>query len=114
MKTNAYDLNLYVLNGELKIVAYQLMKDRYGFTVTNHDKWLDTIKIDVFRGNERKWRPFLDLFREPELYSELDSWIYAYTYPNHKYMISQIKLMPIELALALQELPEYELHDANA
>jgi hypothetical protein len=66
--------------------------------------------MPVFRRNERLWRQFLEFFDEPDMYDELDSWYGFYTEGEHyDYTLEFMRTMPIELALSLKDLPEYEV-----
>lgn len=113
MKTKTYDLNLYVINGQLKVLAHELQVSPNRTIQTNGSVYHEAIVIDLFRGNEPLWRNFLDYFGERDLYSELDSWRLAdlpeLDMPAYFYTHEQLMSMPIELARALGELPSYEL-----
>jgi len=114
MKTKTYDLNLYVLNGVMQVVAYELQHGEFGDLTTNHDKFITAYEFDLYRRNDRLWRNFLDYFGEKELYSELDSWHHCnvadFDVPNTWYDTEEFVGMPPELAYALAALPEYEVN----
>jgi hypothetical protein len=113
MKTKTYDLNLYVLDGILNVYAYELQVGEFGDISTNYDKFIKAFEMPVLRGNERLWKTYLDYFGEKQIYSELDSWKFCmsndFDTPNEEYQPEELRAMPVELALALSELPEYEV-----
>lgn len=113
MKTKTYDLNLYVIDGQLRVLAHQLEYTCYG-DLTTGTEFTRALTIDLFRGNERQWRPILELFGETQLYSELDSWLMTdvadFNVPHYEFPVDMLKPMPVELAIALEALPEYEIH----
>lgn len=114
MKTKTYDLNLYVIDGVMKVVAYELERNSYGDIQTNCSKFHTVYEFDLYRRNEPLWRNFLDFFGEKQLYSELDSWykcnLKEYNTPNTWYENSEFVGMPPELAYELAALPEYEVN----
>lgn len=114
MKTKTYDLNLYVINGELRVLAHELMIATDGDIQTGTNFQV-AYTMPVFRRNQPLWSAILEFFGESELYSELDSWygvgLEARDLPNYDYTIDDLNKMPIELALAVTDLPEYKLVD---
>jgi hypothetical protein len=114
MKTKTYDLNLYVIDGELRVLAHELMISSDGDIQTGTNFQV-AYTMPVFRRNKPLWSAILEFFGESELYSELDSWygvgLEARDLPNYDYTIDDLNKMPIELALAVTDLPEYKLVD---
>lgn len=112
MKTKTYDLNLYVINGQLKVLAHELELSS-GDSIQTGSNFHETVVIDLYRGNRQQWEKYLDMFGERELYSELDSWCFApledNATPVYEFTPKELQAMPIELALAIEQLPEYEL-----
>jgi hypothetical protein len=109
MKTKIYDLNLYIIDGELRVLAHELELATDGHVQTGSNFHV-AYSMPVFRRNERLWRQFLEFFDEPDMYNELDSW-YGF-YPegqDYDYTLEFMRTMPIELALSLKDLPEYEV-----
>ena len=114
MKTKTYDLNLYVIDGQLKVLAHELEIADDGRLQTGTN-FTEALSIDLYRGNERQWRPILDLFEEKDMYSELDSWLMSEVAdertPLSRFSPERLSAMPIELARAVEQLPEYVVAD---
>ena len=114
MKTKTYDLNLYVVDGQLRVLAHELELSDSRQLQTGSN-FTEALVIDVYRGNERQWRPILDLFEEKDLYSELDSWLLSEVAdertPVSRFSPERLSAMPIELARAVEQLPEYVVAD---
>ena len=115
MKTNTYDLNLYVIDGKLKILAHQLEFASDGH-IQAGGEFLTALEFTPTRKNRPFWQPILDFFGEKELFDELDSWYGVALYdeetpfPDWEAM-GRITGLPDTVATALSVLPEYEMHD---
>lgn len=113
MKTKTYDLNLYVIDGHLKVLAHELEISSAGDIQSLGSNFHEIINIPVTRGNKRQWQNFLDFFGETEMFDELDSWwttpVQDFSTPEYDYPVEAVRPMPGELQLALKTLPEYEL-----
>ena len=113
MITRTYDLNLYVIDGRLKVLAHELELSSDGDIQSLGSKFHEIINIPVTRGNKRQWQNFLDFFGETEMFDELDSWWCApvadIRTPEYDFSTETVRSMPGELQLAISELPKYEL-----
>ena len=114
MKTNTYDLNLYVIDGQLKVLAHELEFASDGH-VQAGSKFHEALSFPFKRKNKELWMPILEFFGETELYDELDSWygvaLYDEYIPFSNWHSSLLDAMPPILAVAVTELPEYEMND---
>jgi hypothetical protein len=115
MITNTYDLNLYVIDGELKVLAHQLEFASDGHVQTGSE-FQCALSFPVKRANRFLWEPILSFFEEePELYNELDSWyrvaLYDEDTPFCEWHSALVEAMPPIVATAIQQLPEYEMTD---
>lgn len=113
MKTKTYDLNLYVIDGYLKILAHELEISSDGDIQSLGSNFHEIVNIPVTRGNARQWQNILDFFGEDRMFDELDSW---WTAPvvdiqtaEYDYPLDVLRSMPGEIQLGLKALPEYEL-----
>lgn len=115
MKTRTYDLNLYVIDGRLKVLAHELELSTDGDIQSIGSNFHEIINIPVTRGNKRQWQNFLDFFEEKDMFDELDSWWTApvadIQTPEYEFDTATIRSMPGELQLAISELPTYTLKD---
>ncbi len=113
MKTKTYDLNLYVIDGHLKVLAHELELSSDGDIQSIGSNFHKIIDIPVTRGNARQWQNFLDFFGEDQMFDELDSWwtapVVDISTPEYDYPAGTLNPMPGELQQALKTLPEYEL-----
>lgn len=113
MKTKTYDLNLYIIDGHLKVLAHELEVASDGHIQTGCN-FVEALNIELFRANRSRWQPILDLFEETEVYDELDSWwrvpLADEDTPMWSYN-SEIcaEMKSPELVSALKELPAYEM-----
>lgn len=112
MKTKTYDLNLYVVDGEVMVLAHQLTKQNGNIT-TDGNKFTQILSILATRKNANVWRQVLTYFDELDLYDELDAWAFASvedaSTPSYKYTIDELAKMPKVLRDALILQPEYEV-----
>lgn len=115
MITNTYDLNLYVIDGQVKVLAHQLEFASDGH-IQAGGEFLPALSFPFKRANKALWRPLLDFFGEEDLYDELDSWYGVATYDEHTPFIDwesshQLEAMPPMLAVAVSQLPSYTMGD---
>lgn len=112
MKTRTYDLNLYVIDGQLKILAHELEISSDGDIQSIGSNFTEILNIPVLRGNKRQWQNILDFFGETEMYDELDSWwtapVQDIQTPEYDYPLDVLRSMPGEIQYGLATLPEYE------
>jgi hypothetical protein len=112
MKTKAYDLNLYVIEGRLKVLAHELEISSAGDIQSVGGNFHEIVNIPVLRGNARQWENILEFFGEPEQYDELDSWytcpVEDFSTPLEEFPAEELKKMPAEIQLGLSTLPAYE------
>lgn len=112
MKTKTYDLNLWVNEGSVHVLAHQLTEQNGNIT-TDGNTFTEIFDIPATRKNASMWRPLLDYFDEPDLYDELDAWsltAYAdHNEPQHHYTQDELGKMPELLRDAINRLPEYEV-----
>lgn len=115
MKTNTYDLNLYVINGHVKILAHQLERNVYNELITGSTFHV-ALDMQLKRVNRVLWQPIVDFFtgeQNTKIYDELDEWhcasVESATQPYSKLPHSYLKYMPPVLATIAQHLPEYEV-----
>jgi len=117
MKTNTYDLNLYVIDGYVKVLAHQLEFASDGH-VQCGGNFSTALSIQLKRANKAIWQPIVDFFEgtpNTEVYEELDSWRMAPVADMdtpHKIMpYEDIEAMPPVLATVVSYLPQYEMKD---
>jgi hypothetical protein len=115
MITNTYDLNLYVIDGYIKVLAHQLEISSEGHLQAGSE-FIEALKFPYKRKNRELWQPLLEFFGEDELYDELDSWygvpVYDDAIPFDSWeTMGYIPGAPQLLALALSQLPSYEVGD---
>lgn len=112
MKTKTYDLNLYVIDGHLKVLAHELEINVYGDIQSVGSNFHEIVNIPVLRGNRRQWENILEFFGEKDQYDELDSWWNApvddITTPLTDYPDDLVRAMPGEIQVGLSSLPAYE------
>jgi hypothetical protein len=115
MKTNTYDLNLYIIDGQVKILAHRLQRNTQGELITG-TQFSEALNIQLKRSNRAIWQPIVDFFTgesNSEVFNELDDWhcasIESATQPYSKLPDSYLKCMPPVLATVAQYLPEYEV-----
>jgi hypothetical protein len=116
MKTNTYDLNLYIIDGKLKVLAHELEISSEGY-IQAGSKFISALEFPVKRSNKFMWEPILEFFDEDiEIFNELDSWwgapIYDQdiTYPDWQ-STGVLESMPPVLDVACSILPTYEVTD---
>lgn len=115
MKTNTYDLNLYVIDGQLKVLAHELEFASDGH-VQAGSKFHEALSFTFKRKNKELWMPILEFFGETEIYDELDSWYGVAMYDEYLPFptweaMGGIAGLPDIVTIALSFLPEYEMHD---
>ena len=115
MITNTYDLNLYVIDGRIKILAHELEISSEGH-IQAGGNFIEALSFPFKRKNRELWQPLLEFFGESELYDELDSWygvpIYDDATPFDSWeSMGYIPEAPKLLALALSQLPAYSVTD---
>ena len=115
MITNTYDLNLYVIDGRIKILAHELEISSEGH-IQAGGNFIEALSFPFKRKNKELWQPLLEFFGESELYDELDSWYGVATYDENTPFIDwrsshQLEAMPALLAVAVMDLPSYEVTD---
>lgn len=115
MKTNTYDLNLYVIDGQLKVLAHELEFASDGH-IQAGSKFLTALEFTPTRKNRPIWQPILEFFGETELYDELDSWYGVALYDEYLPFptweaMGGIAGLPETVASALSVLPEYKMND---
>lgn len=115
MITNTYDLNLYVIDGELRVLAHEFEYASDGHIQTG-GTFHCALKFPFKRANKALWQPILKFFEEEELYDELDSWYCVPFYDENTPFLDWesthvLDLFPPMLAVAVQQLPSYELTD---
>lgn len=115
MKTNTYDLNLYVIDGHVKVLAHQLMRNPYNELVTG-TKFHEALNIELKRANKAIWQPIIDFFtgeQNTKVYDELDDWhcasVESATQPYSKLPKSYLDSLPPVLATVLKYQPEYDV-----
>lgn len=112
MQTKTYDLNLYVIDGRLKVLAHELEIGSHGDIQSIGGNFHEILNIPVLRGNARQWQNILEFFGETEQYDELDSWwtcsVEDIQTPLDDYPAKELKAMPGEIQLGLRALPAYE------
>jgi hypothetical protein len=112
MQTRTYDLNLYVIDGRLKVLAHELEISSAGDIQSLGGNFHEIVNIPVLRGNARQWQNILEFFGEDGQYDELDSWWTAsvedFSTPLADYPAEELKAMPGEIQLGLRALPAYE------
>lgn len=119
MQTNTYDLNLYVIDGKLKVLAHQLEVSSNG-DIQASSKFITAFEITIKRANKAIWKPIVEFFGEDpaEIYDELDSWygtaLYddETTFPTWE-MSGQLAMMPPVLNVACSILPIYKVRSCN-
>ena len=115
MKTRTYDLNLYVIDGRLKVLAHEMEISSDGDVQSLGGTFHEILNIPVLRGNRRQWENILEFFEESEMYDELDAWwcspVEDIQTPVYDYDLATIRSMPGELQYGLATLPEYEMKD---
>lgn len=116
MQTNTYDLNLYVIDGKLKVLAHQLEISSAGH-IQAGSTFISAFEIIIKRANRALWQPIVEFFDEDiEIFNELDSWwgvpIYDQdiTYPDWQ-STGVLEAMPPVLDVACSILPTYEVAD---
>lgn len=113
VQTRKYDLNLYVVDGVLKLLAHEVQKQ--GEHWSTGSKYHTALKLNLSRKNRPIWQAILDFYEEEELYSELDSWWLTpvngegFDSPGYKCSDSELDNMPEIMKIALSCLPEYEM-----
>jgi hypothetical protein len=115
MITNTYDLNLYVIDGSVKVLAHELEFASDGHIQVG-SPYQVAMSFPFKRANKALWRPILDFFGEDDLYDELDSWygtaFYDEGIPFSDWESSgQLPIMPEILATAVANLPSYTMND---
>lgn len=115
MKTNTYDLNLYIIDGQVKILAHRLERNINGELITG-SQFSEALNIQLRRANRAIWQPIVDFFmgeKNTEVYNELDDWLCApvedSATPYSELPVSTLKEMPPVLATVAQHLPKYEV-----
>ena len=115
MKTNTYDLNLYVIDGHVKILAHQLERNVYNELITGTEFHV-ALDMKLKRANRAIWQPIVDFFtgeQDTKVYNELDDWhcasVYCATQPYSKLPKSYLNVMPPVLATIAEHLPEYDV-----
>lgn len=112
MRTKTYDLNLYIIDGQFKILAHELETNYDGYLQTGSN-FREALNIPLKRANRLLWEPILKFFGETEVYNELDSWhctgFDADDVPNCYFPEEELKAMPPVLATICEHLPEYEV-----
>lgn len=118
MQTNTYDLNLYVIDGKLKVLAHQLEFASDGHIQSVGSKFISAFEITMKRANRAIWQPIVEFFGEDptEIYDELDSWwgtaFYDDDVPFRTWVESgQLDMMPPVLNVACSILPTYKMVD---
>jgi hypothetical protein len=117
MKTNTYDLNLYVIDGKVKVLAHELEFASDGH-IQAGGNFLSAFEIPLKRTTRFLWEPIVAFFGEDptKIYNELDSWygvdLYDESVPFHTWEDSGVlNTMPPVLDVACSILPTYEMHD---
>lgn len=112
MKTKTYDLNLYIIDGQFKILAHELEISTEG-NIQSGSNFIEVLNIPLKRTNRLLWEPMLTFFGHDEAYDELDAWYGTqtdgYEAPNCYYPEEELKAMPPVLATICEHLPEYEV-----
>lgn len=117
MQTNTYDLNLYVIDGKLKVLAHQLEFASDGHIQSVGSKFISAFEITIKRANRAIWQPIVEFFGEDpaEIYDELDSWwgtdLYDENVPHHTWTEENLDSMPPVLNVACSILPTYRMVD---
>lgn len=113
MKTNTYDLNLYIIDGHVKVLAHRLEFASDGH-VQAGGHFTEALNIQLKRSNRAIWQPIVDFFegtKDTEVYNELDSWWRApvadMNTPHRLMPYEDIQAMPPVLATVASHLPEY-------
>jgi len=115
MKTNTYDLNLYIIDGHVKVLAHQLERNVHNELITGSTFHV-ALDMQLKRASRLIWQPIVDFFTgEPDskVYNELDDWhcasVESATQPYSKLPKSYLKSMPPVLATIAEHLPEYDV-----
>lgn len=115
MQTNTYDLNLYIIDGRVKVLAHQLQRNPYNELVTG-TKFHTALDIDLKRINSAIWQPIVDFFtgeQDTKVYDELDEWhcaaVESATQPYSKLPKKYLASLPPVLATVLEHQPEYDV-----
>jgi len=116
MQTNTYDLNLYVIDGKLKVLAHRLEFSSAGHLQASGSKFISAFELTIKRANRAIWQPIVEFFGEDpaEIYDELDSWYGTAlydddtTFPTWE-MSGQLAMMPPVLNVACSILPTYKV-----
>lgn len=115
MKTKTYDLNLYVIDGHVKILAHQLERNVYNELITGSTFHV-AFDMQLKRANRAIWQPIVDFFtgeKDTKIYNELDEWhctsVESATRPYSKLPKSYLNSMPVVLDIVVEELPEYDV-----
>ncbi len=118
MKTNTYDLNLYIIDGKLKVLAHQLEFASDGHIQSVGSNFISAFEITMKRSNKAIWQPIVEFFDEDpdDIYDELDSWwgvaLCDYDVPFRTWAESkQLEAMPPVLNVACSILPTYKMVD---
>ncbi len=117
MKTNTYDLNLYIIDGQIKILAHELEFANDGH-VQCGSNFSERLNIPLRRATRPIWQPIVDFFEgttNTKVYDELDSWSLApvadMDTPHQIMPNEDLEAMPLVLATVVAHLPEYEIGD---
>lgn len=115
MKTNTYDLNLYVIDGHVKILAHQLERNICNELITGSTFHV-ALDMQLKRASRAIWQPIVDFFtgeQDSEVYEELDDWhcasVKSSTQPYSKLPKKYLDSMPPVLATIAEHLPEYDV-----
>ena len=115
MITNTYDLNLYIIDGQLKVLAHQLEFASDGH-VQAGGEFVTALQFPVKRTNRILWEPILEFFGETVVYDELDSWFGVAMYDDDTPFLDwgamgKVPNMPELMCTAVNQLPYYSMHD---
>ena len=115
MLTNTYDLNLYIIDGHVKVLAHQLERNINNELITGSTFHV-ALDMQLKRASRAIWQPIVDFFtgeQETKVYNELDDWhcasVESATKPYSKVPNTYLKVMPPVLATIAEHLPEYEV-----